>query len=276
MLEHTDVDDHVDSANDDAGHIQTCGHWSSDWTYWSMLGGLGKTFRSVYGSVSNDGLTATAIRIRSAGYMPWTQCISTDSWWRRYIWGLLCHLGKTLQELRGQSREPGRIKCTDISIQFFATCEVYWLHHDLSINWQTDSKERTSRDGWQLTSGYKPCFKLDLNLAHGHWVLVAICFSLMNRQVVQHVGQDMTVSPLRRCSCCLLYWHDSCSKTAGSHVSGFLVTEEVRSLSQRDLYPADLPFTLLSFSQSQVFLNHPTHCRRSIYIYLLTSFNIST
>ena len=71
-------------------------------------------------------------------------------------------------------------------------------------------------------------------------------------------GQDMTVSPLRRCSCCLLFWHDSCSKTTGSHASGFLVTEEVRSLSQRDLSPADLPFTFLSVSQLQVLLSHLT------------------
>lgn len=63
-------------------------------------------------------------------------------------------------------------------------------------------------------------------------------------------GNDMSVSPLRRCACCLMYWHDSCNSKVGDRAAGFLVAEEVPGLTQRDLVVADLPFTFLPKPQA--------------------------
>lgn len=269
MLEHTDVDDHVDSANDDADtfkhvdidlpteHIDRClGAWAKRLDQSMEACQMMASQLRQFESDRLDTCLGHSVSLLIHGGED-TSEVCFVTWVKPYknLEGRVVNLDESNALIFPSNFLP-RVKFTGCIMICQSTGKRIRKRErdvmgDSLLRLQTMFQVGLESSSWALGTGGNLFFSDEPTSC-------AAC------------GQDMTVSPLRRCSCCLLYWHDSCSKTAGSHVSGFLVTEEVRSLSQRDLYPADLPFTLLSFSQSQVFLNHPTHCRRSIYI----SFNI--
>ena len=98
-------------------------------------------------------------------------------------------------------------------------------------------------------------------LEGGSCALAADVFLSEDPMACAACGRDMSLLPLKRCSCCLMYWHDSCGKKAGQQTASFIATEDVTTLHRCGLCVADLPFTFLSLPELVVVM-FACVCRR--------------